>query len=746
MSDPSESIRPRGVRRDGVLAALLRSAGAGLAASLLAIAYSLSFSALLFHGALAAGLPMGFSALLVGSALVGAYVALGSRIVPAAAGPNNPAVAVLVVLAGSVSSLVMSGGGDAASAVRHVLLAFTFATLLTGVLLYGLGALKLGAYVRFVPYPVIGGFLAASGWLLATGGVTVVTGWSWSMSGVGAGAAGTFPSAAWPQLLAAFGFAGVVYGLKRATGRMNALPVAFLVSTLVFDLLLYGGYIDNAETWFLAGSSEPLAWWPLAGGMGGQIDWAVFAAVAMEMVSAAGVTALALLLDVSALEVARAKSFDLDEEFRINGAANILSAPFGGVMGKLSVNGTRLIDETGGTSRASGLIAALLTGAVAVFHVDLAHLVPAPVLGGLLIFIGLSVLSDVLFRSPARRAWSDYALALLIMAAIIHSGYLAGVILGFVGACLMFALSYSRIGVIRRHLTRRVFASNVDRSAAAMRRLEDEGQRIHLFWLAGYLFFGSAHGLFEAIRRALQSVPLGQRTFAILDLADVSGFDTSALLSLVKLRNLAEERGLTLVFAGAPQTMIAALQRLDLIGAKRPHRTFGDRNAALAWCEDAILSEQTDAGTVAGDSEGSLAVWLGSELGAAAAGRVARYFERRALAVGDVLYREGEAASSIDLIAGGSAVITLERDGGAAHLVRRMAKCSVVGEMGFFRNGRRTATVTAETETVVFTLTREAYRRLIAEEPDAGAAFLDFIIRTLSDRLEFANKGLAALS
>ena len=48
-------------------------------------------------------------------------------------------------------------------------------TLFTGILLFGLGALKLGQWVRFIPYPVIAGFLAASGWLpLMTGGVEVV--------------------------------------------------------------------------------------------------------------------------------------------------------------------------------------------------------------------------------------------------------------------------------------------------------------------------------------------------------------------------------------------------------------------------------------------------------------------------------------------------------------------------------------------------------------------------------------------
>ena len=56
-----------------------------------------------------------------------------------------------------------------------MLVALSVSTLLTGILLYGVGALKLGQWLRFIPYPVVGGFLAASGILLITGGMEVVT-------------------------------------------------------------------------------------------------------------------------------------------------------------------------------------------------------------------------------------------------------------------------------------------------------------------------------------------------------------------------------------------------------------------------------------------------------------------------------------------------------------------------------------------------------------------------------------------
>ncbi len=724
------------------LGMLLTETGAGLAAALLAVAYCLSFSALLFHDELRVGLAMGLWALLAGSALTGLTIGLGSTLTPVAAGPNNPAVAVLIVLAASVGGTALASGATPQSAALHVLVSFSLATLATGVVLYVLGAARLGQYVRFVPYPVVGGFLAASGWLLAAGGLRLVIGEPQSFAALSAALASSAP-----KLAVAVGFAGLVYLLNRVSGRMNALPIAFVAAALLVDLGLWiAGGRAGTTGWYLTGTSEPRTWLPVASALASPIDWRIMWMNAPEIASAAAVTVVALLLDVSSLEVQRQRAADLDREFRLNGLAGILSAPLGGVMGKLSVNATRLLDETGGRTRASSIVAAVIVASLAVLGIDLARLVPAPVLAGLIIYVGASVLIDVLLRSPARRAWSDYALAVLIMLAIVNLGYVAGVVMGFVGACLVFALSYSRIDVVRRHLTRKVYASNVDRSGEASRLLEAEGDRIHVFWLSGYVFFGSAHRLYETMAAALGGSCVGRRSFAVLDLAAVTGFDTSALLSLMKLKNHAARHALVLAYAGLDGRTEAAFERLGLVGRALPHKCFASRDAALAWCEDEMLAE-VESMTPPPRASVDLADWLATETGGSARAAVLmRYLVRQELAPDAELYREDAAADTIDLVSAGSLTVTVGSGPGRGLILRRMARRTVVGEMGFFRHGRRTATVTAEPGAVVYTLTRDAYARLAAEEPEAAGAFLEFIIRALSDRLEFANTSLSALS
>jgi SulP family sulfate permease len=347
-------------------------------------------------------------------------------------------------------------------------------------------------------------------------------------------------------------------------------------------------------------------------------------------------------------------------------------------------------------------------------------------------------------RSPAHRAWTDFGLALVIMAAIVVQGYLAGIMFGVVAACLMFAVSYGRISVIRRHLTRSVVASNMDRSAPISRHLQEHGERIHLFWLSGYIFFGSSNGLYEKLVAEMgEGSKDAAPRFAILDFADVTGFDTSAVMSLKKLANYAETHGVTLVLAAPSQRMANALVRVGVVAREGIPSVFPSRNDALEWCEDQIL---TEGNTSERGSHGGFEDWLAAEVGGVdAARRLARYFERRDVRAGMVLYVQGSPSQSIDLILSGTVSVSVSSEG-SAHVVRRMSTRTVIGEMGFFRGLPRGATIATDGAATLYTLSAERFLLLKTDDPEIAAAFLEFIVRTLSDRLAFANQGLAALN
>jgi SulP family sulfate permease len=113
--------------------------------------------------------------------------------------------------------------------------------------------------------------------------------------------------------------------------------------------------------------------------------------------------------------------------------------------------------------------------------------------------------------------------------------------------------------------------------------------------------------------------------------------------------------------------------------------------------------------------------------------------------VGEALFRQGEPPDSIEILASGRLLITNKDEQGRPIRLRCMVGHTIVGEMGFYRQIPRSATVVAEEPSVLYRLTREAFNRMHAQDPAAAAVLHQLIIRLLSDRLEFANREVAAL-
>lgn len=144
----------------------LRDLVAGLVPPVVLVANIVSWGALMFPGDLSAGTSLAIWAMLIGSCIGGVWIALATSLPPISTGIDSPTAAVLVLLSSATAPGVLAATGSAQAAVESVMLVFTAATLVSGALLYGLGALRWGSYLRFVPSFVIGGFLGATGWLL----------------------------------------------------------------------------------------------------------------------------------------------------------------------------------------------------------------------------------------------------------------------------------------------------------------------------------------------------------------------------------------------------------------------------------------------------------------------------------------------------------------------------------------------------------------------------------------------------
>jgi len=138
---------------------------------ILEIIFVLAFTALIYSGELSSQIPRAIGFILFGDAILCAVVAWLSSYPGFIAVEQDTPGAILGVLAVNVIAVL---SGDTEMQFATVTMMVVTTTMMTGILFLALGYFKLGGLVRFLPYPVMGGFLAGTGWLLIQGGIGIM--------------------------------------------------------------------------------------------------------------------------------------------------------------------------------------------------------------------------------------------------------------------------------------------------------------------------------------------------------------------------------------------------------------------------------------------------------------------------------------------------------------------------------------------------------------------------------------------
>ncbi|MGO8733814.1 MAG: SLC26A/SulP transporter family protein [Terriglobia bacterium] len=718
-----------------------KDAISGLVTPVVIITSTLSYAAMIFSGPLARGLPIGIGYGLVSAGIMAIVFAVGSGMPFAIAGPDSKPVAVLATLA-TVIAANLARRGHAADAPATVLFALIAGTLITGVTLYLFGVLRAGRWIRFVPYPVVAGFMAASGWLLAAGGIRILTGSYLSLDLLQQLLRGQHLI----QLTAGLAFAIGIFLIKRVKHPL-AFPALLIGGMMATHMALHGaGYSWKGAReagWLLdlsTGAALPGPW--LLKSMP-KVDMASLLWAGGGYVALVAVTAMTLLLSLLAIEVQTRLDVDLDRELRLNGFANILVGLCGGMTGTLSASRTLFNYRSGARGRASGIIAGVVCLLTLAFGTKALGFVPVAILGALLLQLGAELLVEWLVKGWHTMQRADYIQMVVIFLVIVRWDFVAGVALGIVAACLTFAINTSRLRLVKLGLNRTVYSGRVDRPSYQHDELVRHGQSIQIMWLHSFVFFGSAHRLLLQIKEIVEA-QRGSCRSLILDFRQVLGIDSSAVMSFVKLRQIADREGFEVVLSAVPPQVELALRAGGLLGDgdNSTCRVFPNIDSALEWCEDRLLTEIM----TREEALGSADEWLAREIGSEPLfARLASYLEVVEYQPGDMLIQQGDAADSLYLLYAGRVTVLFRTPEGADLRLRSMVGHTIVGEMGLYRTLPRGASVRADQPTVAYRLSREAMTRMEQDDPTLAYAFHKLVIRTLAERLDFANREAASL-
>jgi sulfate permease, SulP family len=689
--------------------------------------FAMAFAALVFGGRVEDFIAEGISLYLGAAALTLGILAwlAGPRGV---VGGLQPATAVVLATVGA--TVAVTAYGSIERAFVTVVAASLVVTILCGIAFVVLGTFRRANLIRFVPYPVVGGFLAGVGWLLVKGAVYLSADLLPSLTPIG----DLFQASALQLWGPAFALGVILLVATRLVKRPIVIPVVLGIGLVLFaiGMLVTGSSIASARSghWLLLGPFDSFqSWRPWTLHSLTDADWSAVAGQWAGILSAVLVATIVILFNISGSEIVLHRDLDTNRELRDAGFLNVVSGALGGIPGYHALSLTALAERMSVDARVAGLIAAAVPLAGVIFGASVIELLPRMIVGGVLIFLGLAFLVEWVWDKRRVLPPLEYGVVLVILAAIVAWGFLPGVVVGLVLAVVLFAVNYGRTELVREVDFGETYHSNVDRPLAERAMLRELGDRVQILRVHGFVFFGSANGLLERIRRRVEAAPL---RFLVIDLRRVTGVDSSAVVAFVKVMHLAEAAGFELVLTGVSEPVRRQLERGGMV-ASEVVRFEPDLDRGLQRCEEGLLQEEAVTTPAADGPDGPDGQHGGWTAGMPPG--LERYTERESLSDGAVLIRQGDSPDDVFVLESGRLRVEMQTPDGTRMRIRSINPGVVVGEVAMYSGDPRTADVVAEGPTVVLRLDRASIDRLDTQDPELATALHRWLAGVLSERL-----------
>ncbi|SAL86180.1 sulfate transporter membrane protein [Caballeronia choica] len=724
------------------LARVIGDLSAGTISTLVMLCYAMSLGTMIFSADLARYAELGVPTALVSCVVTALVIALTSSMRMNIGGPDSNATAFLVGVAAGVASSVRANGGSPAAILLTVLISIALCSIVTGIILYAIGSSRRSRSLQFLPYPVMGGFLAGTGYLLLTGAFRVMTGRAPSWQ--------TLPLVAqlhWLAWVPALVVGALATILHRTWKHSAVLPLTLGFGIVLFYVLLHatGISIEHARDMGLLLQHVPMHALQIpelhlpSSLAAGDVDWHAIAAHLPETLVVTSVSAITILMNSTAIGAATGQDVDLNREMRVAGLANIASGMLGGMVGYQSFNRSMLNARAGATSRIAGVFAALACLLVLAVSPDLVALFPVPVLVGLQLFMGLRLLMDWLVGAYGKLDWNEYLLVPLILGVIAFYGVVAGVVAGVLAACVTFALLYGRVSCVRMEFDGSTRTSNVERTIEQAQRLQERGMQVCGTCLQGFLFFGTANSILHRVRERLNlnkraSMPV---RYVVLDFGATNGVDASVSVSFMKLAQVCEARSAALVLTALPARSRDLLARTGALSLGI--HEFDTLDAGLEWIEERQLA--ADAGIVR-DDEADFHATLAHHFTPHALDRLLARLEMCEIGAGEALFRHGEPGDAMFIVERGHVTVSLPLVDGRSVRLRSFGPGTIVGEMAVYTQRPRSADVIADEPARLWRLSLAALQELERDDPTTAQQWHRFVVKVMASRLAIADDAL----
>ena len=717
----------------------------GLAAMLVALPAAIAFGVTIYSAIAPAHAALGALAGIIGATVIGLIAStLGGtdRLISA---PCAPAAAVLSAFA---IELVREGVPEG-----NVILLLLMLGILAGGFQILFGFVGIGRLIKYIPYPVVSGYLTGVGLIIIGSqigkllGATSGTPWyhsllspvMWDWRAVAVGGATIAAMLLSPALTRKV--PGTILGI--AAGLATYLGLASQDASLLEisnNPLIIGSLGASSEGYF---ASITERWQEI-----GDLRLSQVAALMGSALTLAVLLSIDTLKTCVVLDQMTRTQHNPNRELIAQGIANVASSSVGGIPGAGTMGATLVNLSSGATTRASGLVEGISALVFALALSGFMAWIPVSALAGILIVVGWRMID----REPLRFIQSsatvfDFGVVVVVVVVALTIGLIAASGVGVAMAIILFLREQIGGSVVRHKFYVNQMSSNWHRPESESRILEQKGNQAVIFELQGSLFFGTTQQLLSELDPELKT-----RKFIILDMKRVQSLDVTAAHLLTQVRNMLSERQALLILSNLRENLPNGrnlrqfLEQTGVTENTETVRLFPELDSAIEWVEDRLLGgEEVHSQPAAEIALQLTEMELFKNLKDETLVDLEARLEKRTFATGASIYACGEVGDAIYLIRRGSVKVFAPIGAGRTRHIATYGRGDFFGGLAFLDGRPRGNDAIAASEAEFFILSKEQFGVLTEEHKRLAFMLLSAISRSLALRLRHSDTEITML-
>lgn len=431
------------------------------------------------------------------------------------------------------------------------------ATLMAGVLLILLGVFKLGAIIKFIPYPIIVGFTSGIAVTIFTTQIADIFGLSFGGEKIPGDFIGKwimyfnhFDTINWWNTIISIASIIIIAMTPKFSKKIPGSLIAIIAITLlVYVLKTYVGVdsIDTIGDRFSIKAQLPGAEVPT-------LNWEAMKGLLPAAITIAVLGAIESLLSATVADGVIGDKHDSNTELIAQGTANIITPLFGGIPATGAIARTMTNINNGGKTPVAGIIHAVVLFLILLFLMPLAQYIPMACLAGVLVVVSYNMSEWRTFRALLRNPKSDITVLLITFFLTVIFDLTVAIEVGLVIACLLFmrrVAETTEISVITDEIN-----PNEELDIAVNEESLIVPKGVEVYEINGPYFFGIANKFEE------QMVQLGDRPkVRIIRMRKVPFIDSTGIHNLTNLCKMSKKERVTIVLSGVNEKVHHVLEK-----------------------------------------------------------------------------------------------------------------------------------------------------------------------------------------